>query len=370
MSNMSATTRSSTIDIRSLLKRISVKEPAGTSLRYEGTYDRVQEARREDDPRLSQGIYQTQVKQADWAMGAAVCIEALEKRSKDLQIAGWLLEAWLHLDGFRGVESGLSLLKGLCEKFWETLHPNLDGEDVEDRIAPFEWINHKLSLRLKQIPLTLPVETDERGYSYVDWESACHFENLARRDPSALQEALATIDPTVATLQNAFTLSDISFHAGVVADLDAAVKACAELQTVLDEKCGTQSPSLYQFHEVLSAIQQFMSQSLQARQGALGIEPQSDAVPAVQSAQTEIQLLTGGPIRSRADAYRRLAEAAEYLLRTEPHSPTPYLVKRAVDWGHMNLFEVYQQIVRNEGELEELDRLLRLSGKKAAAITE
>ncbi|HET9714536.1 MAG TPA: hypothetical protein VFP64_21785, partial [Pyrinomonadaceae bacterium] len=63
-------------------------------------------------------------------------------------------------------------------------------------------------------------------------------------------------------------------------------------------------------------------------------------------------------------AYRRLSEAADYLLRTEPHSPTPYLVKRAVEWGNMSLPELFQQIVRNEGELNEIDRLLRLTGKR------
>jgi hypothetical protein len=35
----------------------------------------------------------------------------------------------------------------------------------------------------------------------------------------------------------------------------------------------------------------------------------------------------------------------------------------------MSLFEVFQQIVRNEGEMEELDRLLRLTGKKVADMS-
>jgi len=65
----------------------------------------------------------------------------LERRTKDLQIAGWLLEAWLHLHGFRGVEAGLRLLAGLCENFWNDLYPNLDGDSLESRIAPIEWIN-------------------------------------------------------------------------------------------------------------------------------------------------------------------------------------------------------------------------------------
>ena len=64
---------------------------------------------------------------------------------------------------------------------------------------------------------------------------------------------------------------------------------------------------------------------------------------------------------SRAEAYQRLAEAADYLLRTEPHSPTPYLVRRAVEWGSMSLSDVLQQIVRNDGEMQEINRLLRLA---------
>src|SRR5262245_66011336 len=98
---------SSNIDLELLLQPISRERPAGESLRYDSTYDRIQEARREDDQRLSQGIYQTGLKRADWEADEAICLEALEKRSKDLQSAGWLLEAWLHLKGFRGSAAGL-----------------------------------------------------------------------------------------------------------------------------------------------------------------------------------------------------------------------------------------------------------------------
>ncbi len=80
--------------------------------------------------------------------------------------------------------------------------------------------------------------------------------------------------------------------------------------------------------------------------------------------EEDLGFWSNGPIRSRTEAYRRLSEAADYLLRTEPHSPTPYLVKRAVEWGSMSLPELLEQIVRNEGEMNEIDRLLRLTGKR------
>ena len=45
-------------------------------------------------------------------------------------------------------------------------------------------------------------------------------------------------------------------------------------------------------------------------------------------------------------------------MRTEPHSPCPYLVKRAVAWGKMPLAELLQELVRGEGDLQELYGLL------------
>ena len=37
--------------------------------------------------------------------------------------------------------------------------------------------------------------------------------------------------------------------------------------------------------------------------------------------------------QGREDAYRQLRGIADYLARTEPHSPVPYLIYRAVEWG-------------------------------------
>jgi predicted component of type VI protein secretion system len=65
-----------------------------------------------------------------------------------------------------------------------------------------------------------------------------------------------------------------------------------------------------------------------------------------------------GRIVSRADAYRRLTEAADYLLHTEPHSPVPYLVKRAIQWGNMSLAELLQEFIGNADDLVTVHRLL------------
>jgi len=349
------------IDIHSLLAPIPGSNPAGESLRYQGAYDRIAEARRQDDARLSQGIYKSTLKRADWSTVESICIEALTTRTKDLQIAGWLLEAWLHLYGFSGVARGLRLLDGLCTQFWDNAYPSIDGGDLDGRLAPFAWIEDKLSLQLKQIPLTVP-RNDTESYSYVDWESACHYENLALKDPRTFQETMANVKPTVAVFREAVALTDRSFYEDLLESLEQAIDACALLQQLLDQNCGKAAPGFHNFNEALCAIQQLVYQDLHSRDEFT--ETHTEESLPVETPDSDMELWSSGPIRSRTDAYRRLSEVADYLLRTEPHSPTPYLVRRAVEWGNMSLPELLQQIVRNQGDLDEIDKLLGLTGQK------
>ena len=58
--------------------------------------------------------------------------------------------------------------------------------------------------------------------------------------------------------------------------------------------------------------------------------------------------MTDGPIGSRAEAFERLREAADFLLRTEPHSPVPYLVMRAVSWEHLPLPELLAELLQKQ----------------------
>ena len=74
MNNMNVV---SLIDLDDLLQPIPGDNRTGESLRYEGTYDRIADARREDDPALSQGIYKSTLKRADWSTVEAICVEAL-----------------------------------------------------------------------------------------------------------------------------------------------------------------------------------------------------------------------------------------------------------------------------------------------------
>jgi type VI secretion system protein ImpA len=364
---MSAVTIPDSIDWEQLSAPISEEQPAGEYLRYEGTYDRIREARREDDATLTQGIYKTELKKADWREVERICTEALAKRSKDIQIATWLMESWLRLQGFSGCRDGLHLLIELIEKYWPILHPQLNEDDPEHRVGTFVWINEKLSMQLKLIPITSPQSNDLAPYSFADWEMAGHLEQLAERNQNSSPASDTGASVTLTRFQASAMLTTTQSYLKLFDDLNGTAEACLALDDLLEEKLGKQSPGLQRFIETLGDVQRLIADILHARPE----EPElastehgtQRAATTTEGHQAGSEIWSAHPIRSRAEAYWRLSEAAEYLLRTEPHSPTPYLVQRAVEWGSMSLFDLFQQIIRNEGEMQEINKLLRLTNK-------
>lgn len=354
------------VDLQTLLAPISADRPAGEWLRYEGTYDRIQDARREDDANLPQGIWKTAQKRANWQAVSSLCQEALRARSKDLQIAAWLLEAWVHQHGYRGLAEGLRLIHGLCAGFWETIYPALDPEDPSFRTAPIEWIDQKVSLQLKLHPLTRPDGEEARAYSFSDWELTLHRTQAARseEDPGAVNEARFLASASL-------TPRALLLTAG--ADLADAQGGLTALEALLDERLGWQASTLLQLREATQAIRHLITQltgpETGAQAGAGGTAepeaPEDERMAASQEAGDGGSSGGGGhgPIRSRAEAYQRLQEAADYLMRTEPHSPTPYLVKRAVAWGNKTLGELLAEVVGSEQHLQEIYQLLAIKGR-------
>jgi type VI secretion system ImpA family protein len=356
-------TETFTIDPEKLLSPISGERPAGENLRYEGTYDLIQEARREDDPDLPQGVWKRELKKADWPAVADACLEALETRTKDLQIAAWLTEAWLHLHGFSGVREGLRLMAGLCEGFWDTLYPELEEDNAEYRVTPVEWINDKLSIQLKMILITRPQGVDVVPYSWSDWERAFQHEKEPKRDGKPAKTAREPEERiTLGKFRGSVMLSPRAYYVALAQEVGGAMEATVALERLLGQKCGNRAPGLYLFKEVLQGIQTLVNSALKERGEEPEPAPATEAHPEAPEVEEEgeagMASASDGPIRSRAEAYRRISEASDYLMRIEPHSPAPYLIKRAVAWGGMTLTELLQEFIHNGNDLKAIYALL------------
>jgi len=350
------------VDLEALLTPISADKPAGEPLRYSGLYEAIEDARREDDPALPQGVWKKDLKRADWKETARLCLDALETRSKDLQVAAWLLDAWVRLEGLPGAAAGLSLLAGLCESFWDTVHPLPQEGDFGFRLSPLEWVGARIPDGVRGVPITAPTGEEARPCAYADLEGARHLERLGKGDPEAARAAEAKGRITVDRFLVSVSLTPTPFYATLAADARQALSALDGLGALLDRLCGIDAPSLQRLGDTLFAVQHFALRVLEERgeqiapAAADAYGHEMDFYP---PAEAEGEALhAGSPIRSRSEAYRRLTEAADYLQRTEPHSPTPYLVRRAVAWGGMSLGELLQELVQSDTDLNAIYTLL------------
>ncbi len=103
-----------------LLTPIPGTNPGGAELRYDPLYDKIKEARREDED-IPQGDWQVTRKTADWPQVIKLTKDALTTKSKDLQLAVWLSEALLRREGFAGFRGAIDMLVGLLEQHWDHL---------------------------------------------------------------------------------------------------------------------------------------------------------------------------------------------------------------------------------------------------------
>lgn len=356
--------------IEELLAPVSAEAPAGESLRYDAVQDRIRELRREDDPTLPQGVWKRELKKADWRGVASEASQALRTRSKDLQLAGWLTEAWIHLDGLAGLARGLDLVDGLCERYWDTLHPLPDepeegaggagaeaGLDLSYRVAPLGWLATAIPDALLRLPLSRPRGEGSEVCTWGDWKHALYAENLSATRPDAAAELdgvsregfLASVG-----------LTEGVFYRRLAADAEAALAALGRLVATLEARCGSAAPGFGASRETIEGIAR-LARRIASERGE-PVPPAGTAEPAEGGSAEGGEAPGGGgepaadrgepgaapsspcTIASRAEAYRVLEQAAEFLLREEPHSPVPYLVKRAVHWGGLSLSELYEEL--------------------------
>lgn len=317
-------------DVAALL--VPIAGGAGQDVRRAGDYDRIAEARRDENASLPRGVWVRDIKQADWELVERLCSDVLAKRSKDLKIACWLCEAWVHVHGFAGLAPGLALADGLCRGFWPDLHPPLEDGDLSARLAAFEWLNERLPVVLRQVPVLVDSGQPELAYSWSDCLVADRLESVRARDPAAAQKAEAAGAVTNAMIEDRRNRTDPALLKRIVADLGKALTALEALDGTLDSLCGRDAPGLGKIRGVATEIAGFAATALEGRQSRAARAEAAPAAPARPPLPP--------PEMSRSAAYGQLAKIADFLRSTEPHSPVSDVLDQLVSWRDMSLVEL------------------------------
>ncbi len=333
-------------DIDALLAPIPGPARTGVDLRWDPVYREIAEASRDENPQLPQGVWARDIKRADWAEVERLCRGVLRERSKDLLVAGRLTEAITHRQGFAGMASGLRLVHLLCEQFWPDLHPAIDDGDLAPRLAPFEWMNTRFSTLLRSLPLVRGQDSEQKAYTWTDYANAQLLESLRQRDPKSVDRSEAAGAVTMAMFAAMCERTESLFWQQNIAALDDSRRALAALDTVLEARCGRDAPGLGAIGNAITDILNLTELWLAKRQSAPALSaPRENPPPAPSPTAPPAPAPSAAPqaagaIASREDAYARLAAIADFLQRTEPHSPVPYLLHCAVSWGDLTFAQL------------------------------
>ena len=333
-----------------LLSPISGENPSGEDLRYAPLYDKIKEARREEEE-IQEGEWRTQGKKADYPLVVKLASEAIASKSKDLQIAAWLTDALLRTEGFAGLKQGLDLLHGLVGTFWDSLYPQLEDGDAELRAGPLEWVGSNLVLPLKMAPI------NKARHGWLDYTESRKivYEDQADTDEKkeARKNALEAGKVSPEDFDKSFSETPKASYVSAEAAIDGCTASLQALDTLCREKFGDAAPSFTELKKALETVRHSVHLLLQKKRETEPDPVEAATEPGAPGAGAEGAGAEGGagrgaagpsgiviPLADKEPAGRReaiasVSRAAAALRKLDPYSPAPYLMMRGLRWGEL-----------------------------------
>jgi type VI secretion system protein ImpA len=317
---------------------------SGADLSFSTLFDQIKEARRADPDYLTQGDWQTELKSSDWELTITLAAQGLAQQSKDLMLVSWLSEGLAHQYHFVGIHFGLTLTERILQAFWDDLYPTLE-DGMEERNARLAWLKASLVDVVGGLPIT-----SGDNFGLLRYDESRYVENLALQNPQAMRAAIDEGKINAEMFQRSVVLTDTDHLRLKSTEITASLMACRQLQTTCDSLFGRDAPSFVALDDILSRAAGLVEKLLKDRGIELNpaqVEPVTLGTPELDNPQAGAampsQQQTPSPTilrttpGTRDEAFTMLASVAQFFKTTEPHSPVPYLIERAIKWGNMPL---------------------------------
>ena len=360
------------LELEALLKAISVEAPCGMDCSFSNEFHAIKKAKTQDDPLLDQGDWIAEPKQADWNFVNSKATELLTERTKDIRLYSWLIEAWSKLYGFEGVAKGLELTQRSLSDFWMLLHPEIEDDDLDQRLGLLQGLINQLPVSIKNIP----VVNASPFYSLIDYEALLHQQNLRRKHTEDNDEV--NLNSSFEQFEQALFNSSKSFQYKNYQTYLEILKQWNILKDVLNGLMGLDAPSFALIDSQLESIYSNLKKiykadafgSLEEDTNKINPESGTKISPEVIHSPIEIEstITTRHPqkfqpqlqnhVANREQAMQVLQDIADYFQTNEPHSPVSYMLHKTIKWNQMPLHEWLSQVIKNENPLETVHELL------------
>lgn len=342
-------------DTDNLLLPISDSFPSGKNVRYDDIYNQIRlkrtKAIEEKDDTLWRNILE-------------LTEDVLIHTSKDLHIACWWLEAKTHTSGINGLLTGLTLIKELSEKFWDTLFP-LDPKDPDVRLSAYEWINEKLVDTVLYVNILTPSIKGEPLICLHNYIDAAELQkNLAKsgnRKKEILEHALRDGKHTLDSIRKSQIIADIGFSLSVLTKTTSCIKLLEDLESFLDGKYPKEGISFRNLIKLLEHVRQFTEKTLELAQNHKEAKEQPVSEEVVEETPTlslEETIQEQVKNLSIEECHIFLNYIEKRITFIDPKSTAPYLIRRAAEWGNMSIGALIKDLAAKEVDIKQLARIL------------
>ncbi|MEY4581700.1 MAG: type secretion system protein TssA [Pseudomonadota bacterium] len=365
------------IDPTSLLVEVSPDAPSGPDLEYDNAFLALERTARIAPQERAVGP-DAVVEEPNWALIVKQAAELLA-RSKDLRITSLLTKSLLRASGLAGLRDGVTLLRGLVERYWDTIHPQLDPEfdnDPTSRINAMRELNDRRQVLnvLRSLPL---VEVPRFG-------------KLSLREiplgGGDAQPAGAVVEGQLdaAKVDAIFTHCPLEQLSAVVADVSSVRQDLRAIENWVTDKVGAQEAlSFEELQGVLDQIERVLKPRLAARSkesavtgadtngntantnGATGVGAEGQGLGVTQVIRSAVAVSAPGTIASRADVQRMLDSLCAYYAENEPSSPVPLLLRRARRLTTMSFLDIVRDLA--PGGADEVEKIRGRDGDESPA---
>lgn len=347
----------SSINVEGLLAPISPELPCGSELDRSdagGSYYRVKNLRdkaltaeeahaRADVGGMSDEEREQLPAPPDWEAVIGAASETIASESKDFRLACWLCEALLREEGYLGLNEGLLLCRGLCERYWADLFPRPNDDGHLDTVSPLTGVMGQTVCRLLRL---WPITPEHNGAAYSVWDYKQASGGGGNESTADIKAAAAAAGP--------------NYYPGLTDAIDTAIETLGWLAGFLEDNC---LPDSYgeSTHPSVSALREELEDSQRVIRGmdidvaAEGVD--EDSASGVTEAGTAATVVAAhGVINTRNDALKNLGKVAEYFEKTEPHSPISYALRQVMGWGRMSLPELLAELISDRSVRDDLQR--------------
>ncbi|MET0331680.1 MAG: type VI secretion system protein TssA [Dyella sp.] len=334
-----------TFDLEPLLAPLEAPSPTGDNLEYQPEFLALEELAQIKNERAVGDTIKA-AEEPDWDRVAAQAQQLLGQ-SKDLRVALHLTTAWLRSDGLPGWCAGVALVRGLLERYWDAVHPQLDAQDDNDSTARVNAVSAMIDSQGMLGYL--------RSANFVQSPRLGQFSLRDLRVANGSQKAVAGESssgepPTMTVIEACCQDCPVEQLTANFEAIEQALEHIRTIDRIFIEQLGTAGPDFKVLLTDLTELRTFVYSHLVQRIPTLGNADSSDEGDEGNGAhqdsstsstpQRGVAEIISGP----QDVLRALETLCDYYAKHEPSSPIPLLLRRAQRMVGMNFTDLLKDL--------------------------